>query len=247
MSQIQKYPSREKLLIKSIEGVIDAFHFDMSDGIQKFLVETLLPLLNGFLVEKSEDAYAPMQALRVPIALSVVKVLKKLPVGALEEHLLGLLSTICGLLKSKEQRTRNEAKLTLVKLLNELGVQYVDTVITELRRSLREGFMLHVLGNVIHAMLVSLPENVIFDKPASQIVEVMTEDIFGDVAKQRGEHLVMCPLKISKKYNLVSYSTYQILAARITFQTHIHILTKPLETVGGAIGQFQNARRYSSI
>ena len=102
-----------------------------------------------------------MQALRVPIALSVVKVLKKLPVGALEEHLLGLLSTICGLLKSKEQRTRNEAKLTLVKLLNELGVQYVDTVITELRRSLREGFMLHVLGNVIHAMLVSLPENVI--------------------------------------------------------------------------------------
>ena len=65
-------------------------------------VETLLPLLNGFLVEKSEDAYAPMQALRVPIALSVVKVLKKLPVGALEEHLLGLLSTICGLLKSKD-------------------------------------------------------------------------------------------------------------------------------------------------
>ena len=233
MSQIQKYPSREKLLIKSIEGVIDAFHFDMSDGIQKFLVETLLPLLNGFLVEKSEDAYAPMQALRVPIALSVVKVLKKLPVGALEEHLLGLLSTICGLLKSKEQRTRNEAKLTLVKLLNELGVQYVDTVITELRRSLREGFMLHVLGNVIHAMLVSLPENVILDKPASQIVEVMTEDIFGDVAKQRGRTSGYVPSQdIQEAQSCKSYSTYQILAARITFQTHIHILTKPLETVG---------------
>ena len=94
--------------------------------------------------------------LRVPIALSVVKVLKKLPLGALEEHLHGLLSTICDLLKSKEQRTRNEAKTTLVRLLEELGAEYVDNIITELRRPLKEGFMLHVLGNVMQAMLISL-------------------------------------------------------------------------------------------
>ena len=233
MSQIQKYPDREKLLIKSVEGVVDAFHFDMSQAVQRFLVDTLLPMLNAFLVEKSEDAYAPMQALRVPIALSVVKVLKKLPLGALEEHLHGLLSTICDLLKSKEQRTRNEAKTTLVRLLEELGVEYVDNIITELRRSLKEGFMLHVLGNVMQAMLVSLPESVNLDKSAVQIVEVMTEDIFGDVAKQRNKTSGYVPSKdILEAQSCKSYSTYEVLAARITFQKYVDVLTKPLVNVG---------------
>ena len=56
-----KIPRQRETPDKICRGVIDAFHFVMSQAVQKFLVDTLLPMLNAFLVEKSEDAYAPMQ------------------------------------------------------------------------------------------------------------------------------------------------------------------------------------------
>ena len=65
-----------------------------------------------------------------------------------EEHLHGLLSTICDLLKSKEQRTATKPKQRWCVCWRNL-VEYVDNIVTELRRSLKEGFMLHVLGNVM--------------------------------------------------------------------------------------------------
>ena len=200
----------------------------------KTLIGQFLPSLHAFLVEKSSDSYSPEQAVRVPVALAIVKILKQLPKEIMMQQLLKLLAEVCSLLKSKEQRTRNTTKLTLCKMVEELGTEYILTVITELRRCLREGFMLHVLGNVIHAILNSLPTNVSLDMCLNDVVDVMTEDIFGDVAKQRKKDSGYVPSKdIQEAQSCKSYSTYEIMAARVIFNDeNIAVLTKPLLRMG---------------
>ena len=234
LTQLTNNSEREKLLIKTIGAIVDAFHFDMSDMIIKTLVGHFLPSLNSFLVEKSSDTYSPQQAVRVPVALAIVKILKRLPGEIMMQQLLKLLAQVCSLLKSKEQRTRNTTKLTLCKMVEELGTDYVLIVITELRRCLREGFMLHVLGNVIHAILNSLPSGVSLNMCLDDVVEVMTEDVFGDVAKQRKRDSGYVPSKdIQEAQSCKSYSTYEIMASRVTFDDeNVAKLTKPLLRMG---------------
>ena len=233
LTQLKNHPDREKLLIKAVSAIVDAFHFDMSATVMKALRETFLPTLNAFLVQNDEGSLASLRAVRVPIALSIVKILKRLPKDMLMQQLLKLLSQVCSLLKSKEQRTRNETKLTLCKIIEELGSEYAIVVITELRKSLKEGFMLHVLGNVVHAILNSLPPDVLLDDCVGSVVEVMTEDIFGDVARQRNKESGYIPSRdIQEAQSCKSFGTYEILAARVTFDTHIDKLTEPLNGMG---------------
>ena len=61
------------------------------------------------------------------------------------------------------------------------------------RQDMLEG--VNVLANAVKVTLGPKGRNVILDKSVVQIVEVMTEDIFGDVAKQRGRTSGYVPSK----------------------------------------------------
>ncbi|CAH0475556.1 unnamed protein product [Peronospora belbahrii] len=97
-------------------------------------------------------------SVRVPLALAVVKVLRRLRAETFQRELPKLLLKFANLLKSKDEAVRVSARTTLVRVAVELGASFMLPIIEELRHTLRDGYMVHVLSFTVHALLEKLPE-----------------------------------------------------------------------------------------
>ncbi|ETM34075.1 hypothetical protein L914_18760 [Phytophthora nicotianae] len=102
----------------------------------------------------SEEAVS----VRVPLALAVVKVLRRLRAETFQRELPKLLLKFANLLKSKDEAVRVSARTTLVRIAVELGSSFLLPIVEELRHTLRDGYMVHVLSFTVHALLEKLPE-----------------------------------------------------------------------------------------
>lgn len=96
--------------------------------------------------------------LRIPIALALVKLLKKLPVSVLESNLPGVLYKVCHMLKSRSFTIRELTRKTLCSMAVELGPRYLPFMIREMRSILTRGYQIHVLIFTVHALLNVLSE-----------------------------------------------------------------------------------------
>lgn len=148
----------------------------------------LLPSLMNYLSQKDDTD----DAVRLPIAVGVVKVAKCLPPAKREAHIHKLLNTLANVLKSKAQDTRDLGRETLWKVSLQLGPSYFPAMVKELRRSLTRGPQLAVLAFTVHALLVHMmtsAENalVALDQGIEDVVHVATEDIFGHTAEDRDD------------------------------------------------------------
>ncbi|KAG1711435.1 hypothetical protein DVH05_008687 [Phytophthora capsici] len=97
-------------------------------------------------------------SVRVPLALAVVKVLRRLRAETFQRELPKLLLKFANLLKSKDEAVRASARTTLVRIAVELGASFLLPIVEELRHTLRDGYMVHVLSFTVHALLEKLPE-----------------------------------------------------------------------------------------
>lgn len=145
----------------------------------------LLPALMGYLEQKDETD----DAVRLPIAVGVVRVVQCLPANVKQTHIAKLLSTLSNVLKSKAQETRDLARETMSKICVSLGPSYFARVVKEMRRALLRGPQLHVLAFTVHALLVHMmaaPEPLTaLDQGVEDVVHVATEDIFGQTGEDR--------------------------------------------------------------
>lgn len=135
----------------------------------------LLPQLNKNLAQYSESDRShkinrkqaeydkeEMEMLKIPVALAVVKLLKKLPANMLEENLQGVFMKLCTFLKSRLESVRRVTRETLQNIMVTLGTSYMSMLLNEMTALLTQGFQVHVLIYTIHAILVSLRE--LFEK-----------------------------------------------------------------------------------
>ncbi|TYZ65388.1 hypothetical protein PybrP1_008760 [[Pythium] brassicae (nom. inval.)] len=150
--------------------------------IQDSLEAQVLPMLKKYLFkgvtkkgkEKAssatfDDSAVSSQdvAVRVPLALAVVKVLRRLRAGAFYLEFPKLLLSIAKLLKSKDEAVRGASRTTLVRITMELGITYLLPVVEELKATLRDGYMVHVLSYTLHAILDKAATLVAAKKPPS--------------------------------------------------------------------------------
>ncbi|TDH68660.1 hypothetical protein CCR75_007476 [Bremia lactucae] len=110
-------------------------------------------------------------AVRVPLALAVVKVLRRLRAAVFQRELPKLLIKFANLLKSKEEAVRVSARTTLVRVGVELGAKFLLPIVNELHHTLRDGYMVHVLSFTVHALLEKLPEIVQADGETKSLVK----------------------------------------------------------------------------
>ncbi|OWZ17571.1 U3 small nucleolar RNA-associated protein [Phytophthora megakarya] len=154
----------------------DADDDDEEEGASKVQgnMETqVLPMLYSYLFKgvaskkssKSRDDDGESTSLseeavsvRVPLALAVVKVLRRLRAETFQRELPKLLLKFANLLKSKDESVRVSARTTLVRIAVELGPSFLLPIVEELRHTLRDGYMVHVLSFTVHALLEKLPE-----------------------------------------------------------------------------------------
>lgn len=131
----------------------------------------LLPQLNKNLAQYSESDRShkmnkkqveydkeEMEMLKIPVALAVVKLLKKLPENMLEENLQGVFMKLCTFLKSRLESVRRVTRETLQNIMVTLGTSYMSMLLNEMTALLTQGFQVHVLIYTIHAIFVSLSE-----------------------------------------------------------------------------------------
>ena len=237
--------------------------------ITNTLLNKLIPQLYQYLIkggDKDDDYDAKTgksvrnagAELRVPIALAIVKILKKLPGSLIIGELERLLSRICGLLANRDQRVRDTTRKTLVRITKDLGAEYVKVVLRQLKLTLHSGFMVHVLSFSLHAILSGVyanPQNRLEDTPSSSdtimgdaskaeeasvpksvdfllkdLIEILDDDIFGRVAQQRNSENYRPRSQLSEAKTCKSYDTFELLARNLTFLPclSVHVLVSPL-------------------
>lgn len=139
--------------------------------ITKAIATGLLPQLNKNLAQYSESDRShkmnkkqaeydkeEMEMLKIPVALAVVKLLKKLPENMLEENLQSVFMKLCTFLKSRLESVRRVTRETLQSIMVTLGTSYMGMLLNEMTALLTQGFQVHVLIYTIHAILVSLSD-----------------------------------------------------------------------------------------
>ncbi|CAI5744220.1 unnamed protein product [Peronospora destructor] len=146
--------------------------------IQGSMETQVLPMLYSYLFKKTTSKKSSKArdndggstllsqeavSVRVPLALAVVKVLRRLRAETFQRELPKLLLKFANLLKSKDEAVRVSARTTLVRIAVELGASYLLPIVEELRHTLRDGYMVHVLSFTVHALLEKLPEIVQVD------------------------------------------------------------------------------------
>lgn len=159
---------------KPVEAEEDEEEKEGSSKVQGNMETQVLPLLYSYLFKsaaskksskKSRDDDGESTSLseeavsvRVPLALAVVKVLRRLRAETFQRELPKLLLKFANLLKSKDEAVRVSARTTLVRIAVELGSSFLLPIVEELRHTLRDGYMVHVLSFTVHALLEKLPE-----------------------------------------------------------------------------------------
>ncbi|CAG8442214.1 6253_t:CDS:10 [Scutellospora calospora] len=254
MKHISRKLTLEKILVRTIIIILDNFHFDVSDIVvgdlqsqssnkllekddknETFLSQRIhdtiicqvLPELKLYLAKCDDNNIA----VRVPIAFAITKLLKALPEATLRLNLPGLLTTLCQILRSRSQDTRDATRDTLVKISNFLGPIYFSFIVKELQGALTRGYQLHILGYTLHSLLLNLVSILKVgdvDYCLQLIVDIIINDIFGHVAEEKDAEEMTGKSKEMKAKK--GFGSFEILAKIIQFK-NIGILLAPLKDI----------------
>lgn len=191
------------------------------------LVNNLLPSLERYLHEKDESTVS----LRVPVAVSVVKLLKLLPLERFQERLPPVLTDVCHILRSRAQESRDLTRKTLVDISTLIGPGYLSFVLKELRSSLAQGYQLHVLSYSVHAILVATssifkPGDLDYCLP--QIVAIVMDDIFGVTGQEKDAEEYISKVKEVKSSK--SFDSMELVAKTASVE-HFVQLIRPLQVL----------------
>lgn len=191
------------------------------------LSNNLLPSLLKYLHDKDEATVS----LRVPVAVTVVKLLMLLPQDQLRDRLPPVLTDICHILRSRAQESRDLTRKTLVEISTLIGPSYFGFVLKELRSSLARGYQLHVLSFTMHSILVATssifkPGDLDYCLP--QIVAIIMDDIFGATGQEKEAEEYISKMKEVKSSK--SQDSMELVAKTATVE-HFVQLIRPLQTL----------------
>lgn len=191
----------------------------------------LLPSLMGYLEHHDRDTD---DALRLPIAVGVVRVVECLPEGEKEIHLAKLLNILANVSRSKSQETRDLARDTLCKAAVVLGPARLPQLVREQRRALTRGPQLAVLATNVHSVLVRLIQDaqssldLLDSGVVSDIVDIASEDLFGHTGEDR--ETVEYKTKVRELRQSKSLDTFEQLA-KIVAPRRISAMLLPLKAI----------------
>lgn len=193
------------------------------------LTNNLLPSLLKYLHNKDESTVS----LRVPIAVSVVKLLTLLPSDRMTELLPPVLTDVCHILRSRAQESRDLTRKTLVDISTLIGPSCFGFVLKELRSALARGYQLHVLSFTVHSILVATasifkPGDLDYCLP--QVVSVIMDDIFGVTGQEKDAEEYISKMREVKSSK--SYDSIELVAKTVTVG-HVIDLIRPLQVLLG--------------
>ncbi|XP_076967884.1 small subunit processome component 20 homolog isoform X2 [Tamandua tetradactyla] len=191
-------------------------------NIQGTITEDILPRLHKCLASttKREEEHKLIKSkivndeevARVPLAFAMVKLMQSLPPEVLDANLPSILLKVCALLKNRAQEVRDIARSTLAKIIEDLGVNYLQYVLKELQTTLVRGYQVHVLTFTVHMLLHGLTGKLCagnLDSCLDIMIEIFNRELFGAIAEEKEVKQILS--KIMEARRSKSYDSYEIL------------------------------------
>lgn len=183
------------------------------------------PFLTDFIHHKEESKVS----LRLPAAVTTIKLLKLLPDQDMATRLPPVLLDVCSILKSRAQDSRDVARKTLNDIAMLLGPVYFGYILRELRNTLARGYQLHVLSFTVHSMLVATTDDFKqgdLDYCLAELASVVMDDIFGAVGQEKEAEEYVSKMKEVKSSK--SFDSMELLAKNSSIQ-NLARLVRPLQ------------------
>ncbi|KAI9775155.1 MAG: U3 snoRNP protein [Geoglossum umbratile] len=193
------------------------------------LTKGFLPSLTTYLHNKDDSTVS----LRVPVAVTIVKLLKLVPFDSLSDCLPPILTDVCHILRSRAQESRDITRKTLAEISTILGPACFGFILKELRGALGRGYQLHVLSYTVHSILVETAPNFMpgdLDYCMPQIVTVIMDDIFGVTGQEKDAEDYISKMKEVKSSK--SYDSMELIARTTTLQ-RLAELVRPIQSLLG--------------
>ncbi|KAJ2888976.1 U3 snoRNP protein [Coemansia asiatica] len=198
-----------------------------AERIHETVVTFLLPELKKKISNTNEDN----MALRAPLAMALVRILTALPKQTMNIQLPGILTNICNMLRAKAQSARNATRDTLIRIIKFLGPAYFGFVVKELNSSLSRGPQRHILSYTIYTLLKELSRIVSvgqIDYTMEQLVEILIEDVFGQVAHEKEAEEWTTKTKEARVHH--GPDCFEIIASICSFE-NVRMLLAPLRDI----------------
>ncbi|XP_057596489.1 small subunit processome component 20 homolog isoform X2 [Hippopotamus amphibius kiboko] len=193
--------------IKNIQGTITG---DILPRLHKCLASTTKregehKLIKSKVVNDEE-------VVRVPLAFAMVKLMQSLPQEVMETNLPSILLKVCALLKNRAQEIRDIARSTLTKIIEDLGVHYLQYILKELQTTLVRGYQVHVLTFTVYMLLQGLTNKLQvgdLDSCLDIMIEIFNHELFGAIAEEKEVKQILS--KVMEARRSKSYDSYEIL------------------------------------
>ena len=200
---------------------------NLSSSKENAINRDLLPPLLEYIHLKDESTIDR----RMPVAVTVVKLLLLLPKDEMASRLPAVLTDVCQILRSQSQEARDQARKTLTAIFGLVGPSYLGFILKELRGALKRGSQLHVLSFTVHALLVNTIESYKpgdLDHCLPELATIIMDDIFGATGQEKDSEDYRSKLKEVKSSK--SFDTMEILA-RVTPMQRLGQLVQPLRAL----------------
>ncbi|KAL3460241.1 armadillo-type protein [Aspergillus heterothallicus] len=191
------------------------------------LITGFIPNLTDFIHHKNEA----QMSLRLPAAVTVIKLLKLLPEQDMAVRLPTVLLDVCSILKSKSQDSRDTARKALNDIALLLGPSYIGYILKELRHTLKRGYQLHVLSFTVHSILVATTDEFKqgdLDYCLGDLALVVMDDTFGTVGQEKEAEGYVSKMREVKSNK--SYDSMELLAKNSTVR-NLSSLIRPLHAL----------------
>ena len=191
------------------------------------LAKNFIPSLTAFVHHKDES----QMSLRLPVAITAVKLMKLLPEDQMSQALPPVLLDLSYVLRSRVQDSRDTARRTLSEVATILGPSCLEYILNELRTSLARGYQLHVLSYTVHSILKSVEPALSpgdLDYCLHNLVSIVMDDIFGTVGQEKDNEDYVSQMKEVKSNK--SLDTMEMLARNATVRSLIK-LVRPVQAL----------------
>ncbi|XP_028638934.1 small subunit processome component 20 homolog [Grammomys surdaster] len=152
------------------------------------------------------------EVVRVPLAFAMVKLMRSLPQEVMEANLPSILLKVCVLLKNRAQEIRDIARSTLSRIIEDLGVHFLQYVLKELQTTLVRGYQVHVLTFTVYTLLQGLSSKLQvgdLDSCLHIMTEIFNHELFGALAEEKEVKQILS--KVMEARRSKSYDSYEIL------------------------------------
>nr|POE93298.1 u3 small nucleolar rna-associated protein 20 [Quercus suber] len=234
---IKSRENLEKTTLRLLGALVDALSKMIKTEAQQtivldtaksnIIVRDFLPPLTEYIHQKDESTVDR----RMPVAITIVKLLLLLPEDELATRLPPVLTDVSHVLRSRSQEARDQTRKTLAVMLALIGPAYLGFMLKELRSALQRGYQLHVLSFTVHSLLVLLVDEC---QPGDlnhclhDLTAVIMDDIFGITGQEKDAEEYKSGMREVKGSK--SFDTMELLA-RVTPIPRLGQLIQPLRAL----------------